>query len=173
MVVLVGESGCGKTTVREMLLEKGFEKIVTYTSRKPRVGEVNHRDYHFIPREDFIQRIFSSFFTEYSVYRGNYYGSNDADYKRKGVIILEPKGIAQLLENDMDIIIVYVKVNEKERTKRLIDRGDDLEVICEMIKSDKETFKDIESIAQIVFDNNGELTEEKIIDLSERILRLL
>ena len=54
MIVIVGESACGKSSVAKCLVNNyGYKRIVTYTTRKPRDGEVDGFDYFFINQEEF------------------------------------------------------------------------------------------------------------------------
>ena len=58
MLVLVGPSASGKTEATKLLIEKyNLKKLVTYTTRKIRVNEVNGKDYHFISVDEFKQKI--------------------------------------------------------------------------------------------------------------------
>ena len=55
MIVIVGESASGKSTVEKILNEKyGMRKVVSYTTRPPRDTEVNGVDYNFISMNDFL-----------------------------------------------------------------------------------------------------------------------
>ena len=55
MLVIVGSSASGKTKiVQELIKTYHMEKLVTYTTREKRIGEIEGKDYHFISREDFI-----------------------------------------------------------------------------------------------------------------------
>ena len=72
-------SGAGKTTlVQQVISQIGHEcclqKVITYTSKKPRAGEVQGRDYNFLSEMDFEQRIAEGFFVEHSTAYGSYYG---------------------------------------------------------------------------------------------------
>ena len=58
MLILVGPSASGKTeAVRLLISDYGMKKLVTYTTREMRSGEINHVDYHFLSREDFENKI--------------------------------------------------------------------------------------------------------------------
>ena len=48
IVVLMGRSGCGKSTNEKLLEELGYSRIISYTTRPMRAGEENHREYHFV-----------------------------------------------------------------------------------------------------------------------------
>ena len=57
MIILVGASASGKSVVVKKMIEKyNFKKVVTYTTRDIRVGEVNDVDYHFVSCEDFLNK---------------------------------------------------------------------------------------------------------------------
>ena len=76
-VVLIGASASGKSTLQTMLInrEPCFKKIVTYTTRPPRDGEVNGVDYHYVSVEKFTELADSGFFAEHNSYRGWMYGT--------------------------------------------------------------------------------------------------
>lgn len=77
-VVLSGPSGCGKGTIVKELLRKYDDALalsVSATTRAPRVGEVDGREYYFVSKEDFEARIAADEILEYTTYCGNYYGT--------------------------------------------------------------------------------------------------
>lgn len=62
ILCLIGKSASGKTFVRDKLVkEHGYKSLVTFTSRPPRKGEKQDITYHFIPQEDFEQKIEEGF----------------------------------------------------------------------------------------------------------------
>ncbi len=83
-VVVSGPSAAGKTTVVERLLAEvpSTVRLVTTTSRAPRPGEVNGRDYHFVTREEFIARRERGEFLEWAETYGNFYGSSRSEVDR-------------------------------------------------------------------------------------------
>ena len=81
MIVIVGESASGKSTVEKILNEKyGMRKVVSYTTRPPRDTEVNGIDYNFISMNDFIDLDKEKAFLEIGAYRGWFYGSMRDQY---------------------------------------------------------------------------------------------
>lgn len=69
MLVLIGKSASGKTEIAQILVKKyGFHSVVTYTTRKPRAGEIPDVTYHYITVEDFKQKIKEGFFAEWKQY---------------------------------------------------------------------------------------------------------
>ena len=96
--VLCAPSGTGKTTLVRRLeaVTSNFSFSISYTTRKPRDGEVHGKDYFFVSREDFIEKRDAHFFAEWAEVHGNFYGSPLAqiqellDALRKGVQELKP-----------------------------------------------------------------------------------
>ncbi len=76
MIVVSGPAGSGKGTVNAKLLESpDFVFSVSATTRAPRPGEVNGKNYWYISREEFKERISREEMLEYTEYCGNYYGT--------------------------------------------------------------------------------------------------
>ncbi|MBE6587861.1 MAG: guanylate kinase [Ruminococcaceae bacterium] len=84
LIVISGPSGSGKGTVvkslMEMMPDLGFS--VSATTRAPREGEVDGRDYFFISRDDFEEMIEDGDILEYTTYCGNYYGTPKKEAER-------------------------------------------------------------------------------------------
>lgn len=142
MIILVGASASGKSVVVKKMTELyGIEKVVTYTTRPMRTGEANGIDYHFISKEDFISKKEKDFFLETAFYNNNYYGTAFEDITSNKALIVEPSGANvyydKLKEN---VFIVYLKASPEIRKKRMIERGDSLEVIEKRMKGDIDYF---------------------------------
>ena len=77
MLVLSSPSGAGKTTLARRLLESepGVEMSVSYTTRKRREGESDHKDYHFVDHDTFTKMRDRDEFLEWAVVFDNYYGT--------------------------------------------------------------------------------------------------
>ena len=76
MIILVGPSASGKTQIGYSLKKiYGLEKVVTYTTRRMRSGEVDGIDYHFITKDEFLRLEKENFFFEYVCYNEIYYGT--------------------------------------------------------------------------------------------------
>jgi guanylate kinase len=85
LIIITAPSGAGKTSITHFLLEK-FDRLsfsVSATTRKPRTGEKDGIDYHFISVEDFLNKINTDAFVEWEmVYEGKYYGTLKSSLER-------------------------------------------------------------------------------------------
>ncbi|MEO5715434.1 MAG: guanylate kinase [Luteolibacter sp.] len=80
LLVVSGPSGSGKTTLCRLLAESGeVHYSISCTTRAPRPGETDGKDYHFLTREDFQHRLDAGDFLEHALVHGNLYGSLKSD----------------------------------------------------------------------------------------------
>lgn len=164
MIVLLGESGCGKSSVAKALEKYGYKRIVTYTTRPKRKEEIDGVDYHFISEKLFQRMKARKEFTETADYRGWHYGSAVKDYDDKSVIILTPRGFrevsARLYCNSF-----YIKVPRRERLIKLLQRGDDIEECCRRSLSDVGQFDGIEDeVDHVIVNDNYMKSPEEIAE---------
>ena len=99
LFVVSGPSGVGKGTVNKRLFEEFGNAVafsVSATTRGPREGEVDGREYFFISRQEFEKRVANNEFLEHAEYAGNCYGT-PRDY----VLSLLQRGVSVLLEIDV------------------------------------------------------------------------
>lgn len=76
LLVVSGPSGSGKTTLCRRLADAGEARYsISCTTRQPRPGEVDGRDYHFLTRDEFERRLAAGDFLEHAEVHGNLYGS--------------------------------------------------------------------------------------------------
>ncbi len=145
-IVLCGKSGSGKTTVGLELEKLGYSKIVTYTTRPMRKGEVNGIDYNFVTEEEFLALQDKSIFAETASYNASFgfcrYGSAKRDYAQpNSYIILNPIGLQTVRLNRVDIFAVNLRADEYTLTRRLRTRGDTPEEIARRLAADERDFK--------------------------------
>ena len=143
MIILIGPSASGKTSIAKELIEKyNFKKFVTNTTRKMRVGEINDIDYHFITKEQFLDKLKNNMLIEYVEYNDNYYGTSMEDVTDDKVLIVDIKGANKFFEKiGSSAVFFYITCSDETLKKRMISRGDDEESIKERLKGDKEYFK--------------------------------
>lgn len=155
MLILVGGSASGKSTIEKILCEKyGYKKIVSYTTRSPREGEIDGVDYHYISKEEFLKKAQSGFFAEIGVYNGWYYGSAVEDCTNDKVAVLTPHGMRQLkTKSDIDVTSIYIKVPRRDRLIKILQRKDDIEEAKRRDASDVGQFDGIEDEVTYVIEN--------------------
>lgn len=143
-IVLVGHIASGKTSIARALENKGYRRIITYTTRPPKKGEVDGVDYHFITETDFLHKQRKGFFAEgtgYDTIFGYWrYGSAFEDYqaKDKTVIVLNPRGVLNLKTK---AFVVHLDINEDMLISRAVERGDNIEEVRRRIEIDRELFE--------------------------------
>ena len=99
LIVFSGPSGVGKGTLKKRLLEEFQGQIVdsvSATTREPREGEQDGREYFFISRQEFERRVKNNDFLEHAEFSGNCYGT-----PRENVVNLLSRGIDVVLEIDV------------------------------------------------------------------------
>ncbi|MCD8160274.1 MAG: guanylate kinase [Clostridiales bacterium] len=116
LIVISGPSGVGKGTLIEELQKRrgdlGFS--VSYTTRPPRVNEVDGKHYFFVTQQEFQRRVEEGDFLEYAGYADNAYGTSrsqvDAMLNRGQTVILdiETKGAMQVRERRPDATLIYI-----------------------------------------------------------------
>lgn len=158
MIILVGESASGKTeVVKDLVNNYHYQKLVTYTTRLPREGEVEGRDYHFVSLPDFVTKISNGFFFEYVNYNGNFYGTAKADLNDQSVVILEPNGFKSYKEKGAhNPVSFYLSSSEEKRIERMRYRKDPENKIKERILNDRNAFKkeSLEGIDYVIDSND-------------------
>lgn len=154
MVVIVGESASGKTSVAKYLENHyGYERIVTYTTRSPREGEVDGVDYHFISDDEFDELYRKDFFAETAMYNGWCYGSAKEDYIGNKIAVLTPRGLRAVRKNGIDVDTFYLCVPRRDRLKMCLNRGDDVDEACRRSATDVGQFDGISDEVDMVLYN--------------------
>lgn len=177
IIVLLGASGSGKSTIEnELATRHGFEKIISCTTRKPRNGEEDKKDYYFVEHDTFIDMINSDMLAKYDEYsQGRLYGTLKSDYinSKNKVVVLTPNGLRQLKQNcsDNNIFSVLVNANLGTRVKRYIDRCgidkfnfDDKNEISARVERDFAMFLGLEREVDLVIENNDEMLIEDVVN---------
>jgi guanylate kinase len=126
LIVVSGPSGAGKSTLIEASLQAVPELAysVSATTRGPRPGEVEGRDYIFLSREEFERWIEEGRFLEWAEYSGNLYGTPEQKVEEfleegKSVILeLELQGARQVQLKRPDAVMVFVRAPSLEETRR-------------------------------------------------------
>lgn len=150
----------GKTAIQNELLKLGYNVSINYTTREKRINEVDDIDYHFITKDEFEKMWANGSIIEKSIFNNNYYGIGKESAKEDIVCILDPNGLNQIKQTGIKIVSFYIDLDEEEKIKRMIKRGDNKEEI--LIKNDLDNirFKNAENLVDYVVEN---------IDLNETV----
>lgn len=128
LIVLSGPSGVGKGTVRKALFNmKGhnLDYSISMTTRNIRPGEIDGKDYYFVSKEEFEQRIKEGKFLEHAQFVGNYYGTpldkveEKLNQGKEVVLEIEVCGALQVREKCPDAVFIFLAPPSK---KALYDR---------------------------------------------------
>jgi len=131
ILVITGPSGVGKGTLIKGLLERvpGLELAVSATTRKPRDGEVNGVDYHFLSAADFERRVAAGEFVEHAEYAGNRYGTLKSELRRpaRGIVLeVDVQGARQVREALPEAVLVFIEPPSfEDLERRLAGRASD------------------------------------------------
>ncbi|MBC5659401.1 guanylate kinase [Anaerosacchariphilus sp. NSJ-68] len=139
LLVVSGFSGAGKGTLMKELLSRydNYALSISATTRNPREGEVDGREYFFRTREEFEKMIAEDALIEHACYVGNYYGTPRAYVEEqlslgKDVILeIEIQGALQIKKRFPDTLLLFVSPPDAATLKnRLVGRGTEtMEVI--------------------------------------------
>jgi guanylate kinase len=132
--VITGPSGVGKGTLIRGLLKRvpGLELSVSATTRKPRPGERDGVEYHFLSDAEFDDRLARGDFLEHATYSGNRYGTLRSELEKRlaagvpVVLEIEVQGARQVREAIPDAVAVFIAPPSPEALRtRLVGRGTD------------------------------------------------
>ena len=140
LVVVSGFAGTGKGTVMKELLKRydSYALSVSATTRSPREGEVDGREYFFKTKEEFEKMIEAGEFVEYACYVGNYYGTPKKYVEEqmavgKDVILeIEIQGALEIKEKFPQALLLFIAPPSADVLKqRLTDRGTETQEVID------------------------------------------
>jgi len=151
LIIISGPSGAGKDTIVNKLLEKNKNIVlsISKTTRAPRKGEEEGKDYYYISKEQFLKEIDQGNFLEFAcVYNNDYYGTpKDMVLKNisKGkdvILVIDIQGALKIKEIMPESIFIFIMPpSMKELKKRLIKR--DTESSTKLLDRFKAAYKEI------------------------------
>ena len=151
LLIVSGPAGSGKNTVCERLMSENpnIVRAITTTTRAPRAGEIDGRNYFFTTAEDFERGIARGDFYEWATVHGRYYGTTKAEILSKlesgkdVILIIDVQGARawrEVAKTDAKIAkalhSVFIKPQSLDAIReRMILRGDDKEDIARRLKT--------------------------------------
>ena len=171
--LILGHSGSGKSTIRDALTNHGLEKIITFTTRKPRPSEIDGIDYNFIDQEDFKKMEADNLFIGTTCYVGNFYSTLKDDLEKNNnkdkdcVIVVDKEGVLAIKKEFKNAISIYLKCSKetlKDRMEKRRDSENDIEKRLNVLE-------DLDPYADYIIDANRDVDSvfEDLITLIKNI----
>lgn len=163
LVVISGFSGVGKgTVVKRLVSEYGYSLSVSATTRAPREGEVDGREYYFKSVEDFRNLIDYNGFIEWAQYVDNYYGTprkfveQEMAQGHDVILEIEVQGAMNIKKQYKDAVLIFLTAPDANSLReRLAGRGTETEeVINKRMKRAKEESLDMDVYDYIVVNDD-------------------
>lgn len=179
LFVISGPAGAGKGTLRGELFKAvpGLDWSVSCTTRAPRAGEVDGRDYHFVSRDEFERSVAEGAFLEWAEVHGNFYGTRASDVEasldagRDIVLEIDVQGMEEVVRRMPDAETIFITVPSIEVLRdRMIGRGSETDESLERRLRDAEVemARAAEYRYVIVNDDAARASRELIDIVSER-----
>ncbi len=179
ILVITGPSGVGKGTLISGLLErmKGLTLAVSATTREPRPGEVDGREYHFLSPEDFDRRVRQGDFVEHAEYAGNRYGTLRSELERPGdgtVLEIDVQGARQVRETLPDAVRIFVEPpSVDDLGRRLVGRGADTpDQVARRLRAAEDELAAREEFPHRIVNDDVERATDELVDLAARVCGL-
>lgn len=168
IIALMGQAGAGKDSLMQRILSlrPDFHEIISCTTRPMRQGEAEGVNYYYYTPEQFGDRVLHDEMLECTVFNDWFYGTS-YDSVRSDCInigVFNPTGVESLVARpDVDVKIIYVRADDKERLLRQLNREDrpDVHEIVRRFRADWIDFENVEQdfdYIEIWNDNGADLS---------------
>lgn len=175
IIVISGFSGAGKGTLMKKLVAEynNYALSISATTRAPRNGEEHGKEYFFVKKEEFEQKIADNGLIEYANYCGNYYGTPREYVERKleegidVILEIEIQGAHQIQKQYSDALLLFVMPpSAKELKRRLTSRGTETpEVIEQRMSRAVEEADGIETYDYIVINDDLDVCVKELHEI--------
>ena len=176
VLVVTGPSGVGKGTLIRQLLERrpDYRLSVSATTRAPRPGEVDGRDYHFLTEQEFERRLAAGDFLEHALYAGNHYGTLKEEVERAGgnlVLEIEVEGARQVRKALPEATQVFIAPPSDEALRERLTRRDtdSPEVIERRLARAKEELAARQEFKRVIVNDELDRAVEELVTLAATI----
>ena len=168
-LIFVGKAASGKDHARKVVEAAGAKYAVSYTTRPPREGEVDAKDYFFLEPAEFEHMINKDEMYEYVEFNGWYYGTTDKQMAECNSFIMTPLGLSHLTPQDRkESFVVYFNIDELIRRERMEIRQGNADSVERRIVADEEDFSLYTNYDLVIADPN--YTDETIISLFKDLI---
>ncbi len=178
LIVYTGASGVGKGTIMKELLRKNpnLRLSVSATTRAPREGEVDGREYYFVTHEQFDKMIAEDGFLEHAEYVGNKYGTpKEAVFRMLDegldvILEIEVKGFLQIKKACPECVTIFIAPPSFEELQlRLRGRGtEDEEVISERLRTAEQELQSKELFDYVVINDDVDRAADEVLSIIAR-----
>lgn len=183
ILALIGEAGTGKDTLMREVLKQNpsLNEIISCTTRPPREGEVEGKNYYFLSNEDFTQKLLNNEMLEATVFNNWCYGTNldSLDSTKVNIGVFNPAGIESLMtHSNIYVVVYYVRASDKNRLIRQLNRetNPNIEEIIRRYQADNFDFSELPFHYNEI-DNNTledlEYNTKVVVAASKRLQSLL
>lgn len=176
LLVLSGPSGCGKGTVSKALLDKRDDIVfsVSATTRKPRIGEEDGKNYFFLDENKFKNMVEENEFLEHAFVHTNYYGTPKEfvfNQIEKGEIVLleiDVQGALQIKKNYKEAVFIFLLPPTMDELKnRIVKRGTETEE--DINRRFENAFKELDFVGEYDFFVVNDKVENAVKDIESII----
>ena len=141
LLVVSGPSGVGKGTIVKRIMENDPSIVfsVSATTRAPREGEVNHRDYHFVTEAKYDELVAQDAFLEHAEVHGHRYGTLKSEVEKRiadgqNVLLdIDTQGALQVMEKAPDAVSVFILPPSFQELERRL-RGRQTEIEADILR---------------------------------------
>lgn len=174
---LSGPSGVGKNTIAGRLCEQGLAvRAVTATTRPPKPGEVDQKDYYFISRDQFRRWIEEGRLAEHTDYLGHYYGTPLSSVNRAAastlpvILTIDVDGGLQVKRKWREVTLIFIKPPSEDELKRRL-RGrqrDDTDSVQQRLRRAHEEYAYAEQYDFCVINDDLDKAVQEIAAIMSR-----
>ncbi len=174
--MITGPSGVGKGTLINGLLDRcpGLELAVSATTRAPRHGEQNGREYHFLSADEFEERVRAGEFIEHAEYAGNRYGTLRSELERpaKGIVLeIDLQGARQVRETLPEAIRVFIAPPSPDDLRTRLERraSDTHDQIARRLEAAEVELAAQKEFSRVVVNDDLDTALDELVELAATI----
>lgn len=177
ILMIMGASGSGKSYLERKLTQlPNFKKVISFTTRESRSGEIDGNDYYFISKEKYLDLKNQGLIIQETHFANSIYGSFLSEYiddkiNTLCVVPLEGLKLKEKMEKlyNAEIKVIYYDISKNQLIENMKKRGDSIEMIEERMKKDnlKEEFKISKLHADLIIKDHD--LNESLIDKVKKL----